>query len=41
MPRVSVDDVEAQLLALLEGGALSMFNSGALPSQEWEEMETD
>jgi ADP-heptose:LPS heptosyltransferase len=39
MPRVSVDDVEAQLLALLEGGSLSMFKSDSLPIQDWEEIE--
>lgn len=43
MPRVSVDDVEAQLLALLEGGAMSMFKthnfSGYEPDVSDEEME--
>jgi ADP-heptose:LPS heptosyltransferase len=39
MPRVSVEDVEAQVLALLEGGSLSMFKSAALPMQDWEEAE--
>ena len=39
MPRVSVEDVETQLLALLEGGSLSMFKSGALPSYDWEDFE--
>lgn len=38
MPRVSVDDVEAQLVALLEGGALTMFKGQqAFGTQEWEE----
>jgi heptosyltransferase III len=37
MPRVSIDDVETQLLALLEGGALSMFKSSAMTSYEWDE----
>lgn len=41
MPRVSVDDVETQLTALLEGGAVSMFKSAALPGMgaEWEDEE--
>lgn len=37
MPRVSVDDVETQLLALLEGGSLSMFKSSAMSSYDWDE----
>jgi ADP-heptose:LPS heptosyltransferase len=39
MPRISVDDVETQLLALLEGGSVTMFKSGALPTYEWEDFE--
>jgi ADP-heptose:LPS heptosyltransferase len=39
MPRISVEDVEAQLLALLEGGSLSMFKSASLPTLDWEEIE--
>lgn len=34
MPRVSVDDVETQLLALLEGGALTMFKSQGFGAQD-------
>jgi len=44
MPRVSVDDVETQLLALLEGGTVSMLKAEAFSSgQDWEESfeETD
>ena len=37
MPRISVDDVETQLLALLEGGALTMFKRQGFQPQEWEE----
>jgi ADP-heptose:LPS heptosyltransferase len=37
MPRVSVDDVETQLLALVEGGSLSMFKSQGFTSLEWED----
>lgn len=37
MPRVSVDDVEAQLLALLEGGAITMFKSQNFQSYDWDE----
>lgn len=37
MPRVSVDDVETQLLALLEGGSLTMFKGQGFAQQEWEE----
>jgi heptosyltransferase-3 len=37
MPRISVDDVEAQLVALLEGGTLTMFKGQGFTPQEWEE----
>jgi ADP-heptose:LPS heptosyltransferase len=37
MPRVSVDDVETQLLALLEGGAMTMFKGQGFTGYEWEE----
>lgn len=37
MPRISVDDVETQLLALLEGGAVTMFKTGA--AYDWDEYE--
>jgi heptosyltransferase III len=38
MPRVSVDDVETQLLALLEGGTVTMFKGqGFGQSQDWDE----
>lgn len=38
MPRVSVDDVETQLLALLEGGAVTMYKGqGFGTGQEWDE----
>ena len=37
MPRISVDDVEAQLVALLEGGTLTMFKGQGFSPQEWEE----
>jgi heptosyltransferase-3 len=36
MPRVSVDDVETQLLALMEGGSLSMFKRQSLSSFDWD-----
>lgn len=39
MPRISVDDVETQLLALVEGGSVSMFKSSAMQSHEMEEFE--
>jgi ADP-heptose:LPS heptosyltransferase len=39
MPRISVDDVETQLLALLEGGSVTMFKSGAMTTYDWEEVE--
>lgn len=40
MPRISVDDVETQLAALVEGAAITMFKSAALPSAgEWEDVE--
>jgi ADP-heptose:LPS heptosyltransferase len=40
MPRISVDDVETQLLALVEGGAVSMFKSSAMHElEEFEENE--
>jgi heptosyltransferase III len=40
MPRISVDDVETQLLALVEGGAVSMFKSSAMHElEEFEETE--
>jgi len=37
MPRISVEDVETQLLALLEGGTLSMFKGTGFSPQDWEE----
>jgi ADP-heptose:LPS heptosyltransferase len=37
MPRVSIDDVEAQLVALLEGGTLTMFKGQAFAPTDWEE----
>ncbi len=37
MPRVSVEDVETQLLALLEGGSVSMFKSQGFTGYEWDE----
>ncbi len=37
MPRVSVDDVETQLLALLEGGSMSMFKGQGFTAYEWED----
>jgi ADP-heptose:LPS heptosyltransferase len=37
MPRVSVDDVETQLLALMEGGTVSMFKAPAFSPYELEE----
>jgi len=41
MPRVSVEDVETQVTALVEGGSISMFKSTALPSLEWEELDSE
>jgi heptosyltransferase-3 len=37
MPRVSVDDVETQLLALLEGGSVSMFKGQGFAGVEGED----
>jgi len=37
MPRVSVEDVETQLLALLEGGSVSMFKGQGFSGYEWED----
>ncbi len=37
MPRISVDDVETQLLALLEGGSVSMFKGQGFSSPELED----
>jgi len=37
MPRISVDDVETQVLALLEGGSLTMFKGQGFSPQDWEE----
>lgn len=39
MPRVSVSDVETQLLALLEEGAVTMFKPSTAAAFEWEEIE--
>ncbi|RZA08003.1 MAG: glycosyltransferase family 9 protein [Proteobacteria bacterium] len=41
MPRISIDDVETQVLALMEGGSLSMFKSSAMSSYEWDEALTE
>lgn len=41
MPRVSVEDVETQLLALVEGGSVSMFKSQGFTGYDWEEPEED
>jgi ADP-heptose:LPS heptosyltransferase len=37
MPRVSVEDVETQLLALVEGGSVSMYKSQGFTGYDWEE----
>jgi hypothetical protein len=37
MPRVSVDDVEAQLMALIEGGSLTMVKSHGFGTQDWDD----
>jgi|GEM_PF-261427 len=37
MPRVSVEDVETQLLALLEGGSVSMFKGQGFTGYDWED----
>jgi ADP-heptose:LPS heptosyltransferase len=34
MPRISVEDAETQLLALLEGGSVSMFKSSSFTGYE-------
>lgn len=39
MPRVLVEDVEAQLMALLEGGSLTMLKSHVMPAGDWDEAE--
>lgn len=37
MPRISVEDVETQLLALLEGGTVSMFKGQGFAGQDFED----
>lgn len=37
MPRISVEDVETQLLALLEGGSVSMFKGQGFTGHEWDD----
>lgn len=39
MPRVSVEDVETQLLALVEGGSLTMYKSHGFTGYDWEDPE--
>lgn len=39
MPRISVEDVEIQLLALIEGGSVTMFKSGAMQAFDIDEFE--
>lgn len=41
MPRISVEDVETQLLALLEGGSVSMFKSNALVGYELDDADEE
>ncbi|MGE3261844.1 MAG: glycosyltransferase family 9 protein [Bacteriovoracia bacterium] len=41
MPRVSVEDVETQLLALVEGGSLTMYKSQGFTGYDWEDPEED
>ncbi len=41
MPRISVEDVEAQVLALLEGGSISMFKSASFRTYDIDEVYED
>ena len=41
MPRISVEDVEAQVLALLEGGSISMFKGAAVRAYDIDEVYED
>jgi heptosyltransferase-3 len=41
MPRVSVEDVETQLLALVEGGSLTMYKSQGFTGFDWDETEDE